>query len=90
MAPHRRPVKGDHPTLHHSDRYGYILLHLLIRSKAIALGDTFHAEGRCPGHETEGGGCPGHETGGHVRLWPMVTWVISYSENGVKTKITKE
>ena len=66
--PHRGPEKGRVPTLHHRDRHGYILLHLLIHTQAIAQGDTGHTEGGCPGHGD------GEE---QVRLKPMVMWVIS-------------
>ena len=60
--------KGRVPLLHHIDSHGYILLHLLIDTLAIAQGDTVHT----------GGGCPGHgDREEQVRLRPMVTWVIS-------------
>ena len=64
----RGQEKGRVPILHHIDRHGEILLHLLIHTQAIPQGDTGHT----------GGGCPGHEDGEEqVRLRPMVTWVIS-------------
>ena len=66
-------MKGDRPNLHHIDRYVY-KLHLLVYTQAIALGDTFRRMVGVPGF--------GHETEDHVRLWQMVTWVISFSENG--------
>ena len=65
--------KGRVPILRHIDKHGYILLHLIIHTQAIAQGHTGHTEGGCPGHED------GEE---QVRLRPMVTWVISYPENG--------
>ena len=64
----RGDEKGRPPTLHHIDRHGYILRHLLVHTQAIAQGDTGHTEGECPGHGD------GDE---QVRLRPMVTWVIS-------------
>jgi len=64
----RGPEKGRVPTLHHIDREGEMVLHLLIHAQPIAQGDTGHTEGGCPGHGE------GEE---QVRLRPMVTWVIS-------------
>ena len=81
----RGPDKGRVPILHHIDREGEMVLPppLLIHTQAIAQGHTGHTEGGCPGHGD------GEE---QVRLRPMVTWVISESENGKnenyeKTKI---
>ena len=68
MPIRRGKDKGHVPILHHIDKRGYILRHLLVHTQAIAQGDTGHTEGGGPGHG---------DRDEQVRLRPMVTWVIS-------------
>jgi len=74
----RGKVKGRPSTLHHIDRHGYILLHLLIHTQTIAQGDTGLTVGGCPGHA---------DSEEEVHLRPIVTRVISYSEKWKSWKL---